>query len=153
MTPYYLSLGSNIEPEKHIPACLDLLKEKFAVRKISTIYETAPVGPAGTQNFWNLAVKIESDLTPEEITQTLRKIEESLGRRRNPQNRFAPRTIDIDLLPFPDYEKQAFVMIPLAQIEPEGTDRKSQKTFAEIAKDLKPKKGWAKKIRGPRRRT
>lgn len=59
MPTYYLSIGSNVRPNENIPRCLDVLKKELLVRKVSTIYETNPVGPAGNQNFWNLAVSIE----------------------------------------------------------------------------------------------
>lgn len=136
---FFLSLGSNIDPEKNIPACLDLLKKNFRIRKISSIYETEPAGPAGNQKFWNLALSLESDLAREVLTANLRRIEETLGRKRNPADKFAPRTIDIDLLPQPDYQHQAFVIIPLAGIAPREKDPETGKTFEELAAVLREK--------------
>ena len=97
----YLSLGSNIQPQKNIPACLKKLKEAFRVRKVSSIYETSPVGPSGPaarkgprpvgkQKFWNLAVEIETRLPRPRLVRALRRIEYELGRVRSPR-RFAPR--------------------------------------------------------------
>lgn len=137
MSSVFLSLGSNIEPNKNIPAGLKLLKEKLEVLKISPAYETAPVGPAGPQKFWNLAVEIESGLSRKNLTEKLREIEAALGRGRDPENKFAARTIDIDILPQPDYQNQAFIMIPLADIAPETQDTETGKTFKSLALKLR----------------
>ena len=137
MSSVFLSVGSNIEPKKNIPACLKLLEKKLTVLKYSPVYETDPVGPAGRQKFWNLAAEIKSDLGRENLVKQLRKIETVLGRRRDPQNKFAARTIDIDVLPQPDYQNQAFIMIPLADIAPGVKDPETGKTFGELASDLK----------------
>ncbi len=139
MSSVFLSLGSNIEPENNIPACLRLMKEKLQVLKISPVYETDPVGPAGPQKFWNLAVEIESDFGKKALTEKLREIEAALGRSRNPDDKFAARTIDIDILPQPDYQNQAFIMIPLAGIAPETRDPETGETFKNLAEKLRGK--------------
>ena len=133
MTAVFLSIGSNIEPSKNIPLCLKLLWSRFRILKESSIYETAPVGPAGMEKFWNLAVKIETELPREELMKEIRPIESALGRTRDLQNKFAPRTIDIDLLPETGFAELPFVMIPLAEIAPEHCDPDSGKTYREIA--------------------
>lgn len=153
---FFLSLGSNIDPEENIPACLDLLKKEFSIQKVSSVYETEPVGPAGNQKFWNLALSLESDLARKVLTANLRRIEETLGRKRNPVDKFAPRTIDIDLLPQPDYQHQAFIMIPLAEIAPSEKDPETGKFFKELAKVLRHKEvGKLRKVslKGPKPRT
>ena len=155
MQTIFLSLGSNIEPQKNIPACLEILKKEFRVKKISSIYETDPVGPRGDlrqksrripacppagrgpkfqwrKKFWNAAAAIETDLDAKRLTEKLRRIEERLGRRRDPADKFAPRTIDIDILlydqrqmstpkltiPHPRMLERDFVMMPLKEIAP-----------------------------------
>ena len=143
---YYLSIGSNIEPQKNIPACLTLLKSCYPAIRLSLIYETDPVGPAGTKKFWNCAAVISTAETTEGLRGTLRKIESQLGRVRSPDNRFLPRVIDIDILPQPDYETQAFIMIPLAEIAPRDRDKKTGKTFAELAEGLRDKASGFKKM-------
>ncbi|MBI3314042.1 MAG: 2-amino-4-hydroxy-6-hydroxymethyldihydropteridine diphosphokinase [Candidatus Omnitrophica bacterium] len=134
---FFLSLGSNIEPEKNIPRSLELLKKQLQVEKISSVYETEPVGPAGDKKFWNLALSIRSDDDRKTFGSNLRKLEEALGRKRDPVNKFLPRTIDIDLLPQPDYQNQAFIMIPLAEIAPRQKDPETGKTFEELAEVLR----------------
>ncbi len=136
MNTVYLSLGSNVHPEQHIPAALEFLKQTFQIKKISSTYETSPIGPAGSQNFWNAAAAIQTDDTKEALVLKLRRIEEIMGRVRS-ENKFAPRTIDIDILPQPDYQKHAFIMIPLAEIAPEEKDPETGKSFGELAETLK----------------
>ncbi len=115
MNLYILSLGSNVLPQKNIPNCLDLVARQFQVLKISSLYETPPFGPSGKKPFWNLVLVMTSQFSSKKVRAELRKIERQLGRKRT-QNRFAARTIDIDLLPYPDFEKHPFVMIPLQEI-------------------------------------
>ena len=132
---FFISAGSNVEPQKNVPACLEILKKKFRVKAVSSIYETEPVSMTSDSKFWNLALAIESDLNPAELKKELRAIETSLGRVRDPKNKFAPRTIDLDLLPQPDYQKLSFVIVPLAEIAPREVDLESGKTFAELAQE------------------
>jgi 2-amino-4-hydroxy-6-hydroxymethyldihydropteridine diphosphokinase len=146
MSRFYLSIGSNIHPESNIPASIRLLRETFDVKKISSVYETDPIGPAGDKKFWNLAAEIESSLTREELVSQIRRLEEKLGRKRE-ANKFAPRSIDMDLLPQSGYQEQGFIIIPLAEIAPEAKDPETGKSFAELEKILK-KTGAVKKIPG-----
>ncbi len=139
MNRIFLSIGSNIEPSKNIPACLDLLKKELNVLKISPVYETAPVGPAGPDKFWNLAAEVESLSGKDALIEKLREIEAALGRVRDPGNKFAARPIDIDVLPQPDYQHHAFIMIPLADIAPETKDPVTGKSFKELAEKLRKK--------------
>lgn len=143
---FFLSAGSNIEPKKYIPLSIKTLKEKFSVIKVSSVYETDPVGAAGDRKFWNYAAEIEFAGNRSCLTAEIREIEESLGRRRDPQNKFAPRCIDIDILPQSDYQKQAFIMVPLAEIAPKEKDPETEKTFEELAENFKEEKKSYKKI-------
>lgn len=136
MPVFYLSIGSNIHPHENIPRCLDVLKKELRVSKVSTIYETNPVDPSGNQKFWNLAVSVEFPGQVNELAQKIRAIEESLGRKRDPQNKFAARVIDIDILPQQDYQRQAFIMIPLAEIAPGEKDPETNKSFFDLAAPL-----------------
>ncbi len=144
MPAAYLSLGSNVNPKKHIPEAIQLLRENFSVLGVSSIYETDPVGPAGNLKFWNLAASVQSE-DPAALRLKLREIEARLGRVRG-ENKFAPRTIDIDILPQPDYQKLAFVMIPLAEIAPDEKDRETGLSFSELAEKIKDQAGNFRKI-------
>lgn len=136
MNRFFLSLGSNIDPQKHLPACLEILKSKFSVKKVSSIYETKPVGPAKGNNFWNAVVEIETPLSAAQLLKDVRIVEASLGRIRNPKDKYAPRTIDIDILPQADYQRQAFIIIPLAEIAPHDIDPESGRSFSALAKSI-----------------
>ncbi len=146
MSIYYLSIGSNICPQENIPKCIKALKDAFETSHFSSVYETDPIGPSGNQKFWNLTAKIESDLTVAGLTEKLRTIEGKLGRVRQ-SNKFAPRTIDIDILPQQDYQKLAFIIIPLAEMDPEGMDSESAMSFEKLASLLKDSTKGIRKIK------
>ena len=140
---YFLSIGSNVEPAKNIPACLKLLKETFPSAKFSSVYETDPVGPAGKEKFWNLAASLEIDLAKPALLEKLRALEEKLGRRRDPQNKFAARSIDLDILPQPGWQDFGFIVVPLSEIANEK-DTETGKTFGELAQKFASREGLRK---------
>ena len=146
MNRFFLSIGSNIRPEVFVPRCLSLLKEKIQVTKTSSIYQTDPVGPVGKQAFWNCAVQVDTELTQEELLKELRMIENQLGRKRDPNNKYAPRTIDLDILPQKDYQSLAFIMVPLAEIAPEERDPETGKTFEVLAEKSQKEKPVVRKV-------
>lgn len=122
MTRSYLSLGSNLEPEQHLRAALRELRMRFGTLSVSSVYESDAVGFDGPP-FWNLAVGLESDLDLDALNGWLHELEERQGRRRG-QPRYADRTLDMDVVAFgvtsldrPEW-KQAFLLAPLAEIEP-----------------------------------
>lgn len=127
----YVGVGSNIEPEKNILSALRLLVPEGLTR-VSTVYRTEPVGAPGQPYFYNCVAEVLTARPPEEFKfSVLRRIEESLGRRRN-GDRYSPRQIDLDLaaygsleldsegliLPDPDVYKRAFIAIPLSELAP-----------------------------------
>jgi 2-amino-4-hydroxy-6-hydroxymethyldihydropteridine diphosphokinase len=96
-----LSLGSNIHPTKNIPGALRLLNESIHIEAISSAWSTAPVGTPGP-DFVNLIAKIVTELEhPELKRRILQPIENQLGRIRT-LDKYAPRTIDIDVVLFDD---------------------------------------------------
>jgi len=143
MALIYLSLGSNIEPQRHICAALDALVEQFGELQISTVYESESVGFEG-ENFFNLVVGIYSDLGVGEISVILKAIENSNGRDRR-QPRFSSRSLDIDILTVDDLTgvfdgvtlprdevlKNAFVLQPLAQLAPHKVHPVTGQSFAQ----------------------
>ena len=119
----YLSLGSNIEPETNLVKAIELLSNHGQIAKISSAWESQSVGAPGP-NYLNACLLLITQLSQAELKeQVLLPIETSLGRKRS-ENRFAPRTIDIDIIVFDGescddkYWEQAFVVIPLAEIQP-----------------------------------
>lgn len=129
----FISLGSNIQPRRNLPKAISILRKKFPVKNVSGLYETKPVGPAGQRKFWNAAVEVETKGPKNLLRRQLSRLEYTLGRRRNPGNKYAPRPIDLDLIPQKGYQKQAFIMVPLAEIAPRVIDRKTGKSFAALA--------------------
>lgn len=122
MTRAYLSLGSNVEPERHLRAAVRVLRERFGALTVSPVYESLAVGFDGAP-FWNLAASLESDLGVAALNLWLRALEDREGRRRDVP-RYADRTLDIDIVAFgvqaldrPEWQ-QAFLLAPLADIEP-----------------------------------
>ncbi len=134
----YLNLGSNIEPEKHIPQAVKLLREAANVEAVSSVWETKSVGYDGA-NFLNVCVLINTNLQPNELKEKiLRPIEDKIGRVRN-ENRYAPRPIDIDIILFDktphnlETWNHAFVIVPLAELIPNFIHPIEKKTLGEIA--------------------
>ena len=96
----YISIGSNIDKDKHIPASLDALKTHFGTLTISSIYESEAVGFVG-DTFYNLIVGFKSTLAVKDAAKTLRQIELENGRSRDSQ-KFSSRTLDLDLILYDD---------------------------------------------------
>lgn len=140
----FVSVGSNVEKEKNIAAGLNSLRETFGQLKISPVYETAAVGFSG-ENFYNLVVSFETNLSAFETFGLLRDLEFKHGRLPNSQ-KFSSRTLDLDLLiygneiietetlklPRSDIEKYLFVLQPLSDIAPTLKHPILQKTYAEM---------------------
>ena len=96
----YLSLGSNIEPEKHLRAGIRALRERFGALIVSPVYRSAAVGFDGP-DFLNLAVGLDTDLDAPALDAWLHALEDREGRRRD-QPRYASRTLDVDIVLFDD---------------------------------------------------
>ena len=138
----YLSLGSNIEPEVNLPKAVKLLSKRGEVEKISSTWETEPVGGEGG-NYLNACLSYKTTLAHDELKTTiLHLIESSLGRKRT-QDKNAPRTIDIDIVLFDDeivggrWLSQLFVVVPLAEIYPDFQNPTSHESIAETATRLR----------------
>jgi 2-amino-4-hydroxy-6-hydroxymethyldihydropteridine diphosphokinase len=138
MPAAYLSLGSNIDPEHHLPRAVAALARLGPVRATSKVYESEAVGPAGQPRFLNAAVRLDVEMSESELRRRLREIESDLGRVRT-EVKFAPRTIDLDLIALrafvdPDVSRRAYLAVTLAEIAPElpiGTEGET----ASIAAD------------------
>lgn len=144
MTAIYLSLGSNVDRHKNITAALDTLATLFGALQISSVYESKSVGFDGS-NFFNLVVGASTELSIAELSETLKRIEDENGRKRNGP-KFSPRTLDIDILTYGDFvgnesgielpraeiTKNAFVLLPLAEIAAEVLHPQLQKSYREL---------------------
>ncbi|MCH9034541.1 MAG: 2-amino-4-hydroxy-6-hydroxymethyldihydropteridine diphosphokinase, partial [Planctomycetes bacterium] len=87
----FISIGSNIEPEKHIVLGIRQLSELGRLMGVSKVYENTALGPPGQPDFLNGAALIETDLLPDALRKNLTEIEDKLGRDRS-TGKFAPRT-------------------------------------------------------------
>jgi 2-amino-4-hydroxy-6-hydroxymethyldihydropteridine diphosphokinase len=140
----WLSLGSNIEPRTHIRQALDELRKEFGELQISPIYESRAIGCEG-DDFLNLVVGIETQLPVESLRSLLRAIETKLGRQRQ-SDKYAPRTLDIDLLtygdlvvegegyrlPHDDITRYAFVLLPLSEVAGEEIHPRTGLSYREL---------------------
>jgi 2-amino-4-hydroxy-6-hydroxymethyldihydropteridine diphosphokinase len=142
MSMCFLGLGSNLGDRlENLKAAVMLLAQNnLPAIRISSVYETSPVGSSDVQeNYLNAVVAVESDLEPHALVDTVLALERQLGRTRSVPN--APRNIDIDVLlagdtvcadanaciPHPRLHQRLFVLIPLREIAAEtrvpGTGR------------------------------
>ena len=123
MSRFYLSLGSNLEPERHLRAALRELRARFGDLQVSSVYESSAIGFDGPP-FWNLAVSLQSDLTAEALNDWLHALEAREGRVRGGA-RYSDRTLDIDVVAIGGLAVErpesceAFVLAPLSEIAPE----------------------------------
>jgi 2-amino-4-hydroxy-6-hydroxymethyldihydropteridine diphosphokinase len=138
----YLSLGSNISPQTHLVRAVRQLAKLGMIAKISNAWESESVGADGP-NYLNACILFITPLAEVELKkQILYPTEAQLGRRRS-DNKFAPRTMDIDIVIFNNrscadkYWEQAFVVVPLAEIYPTFHNPLTQETLTETAARLR----------------
>ena len=130
----YISLGSNIEPERNLRSAVEALRERFGAVRLSPVYRTAAVGFDGP-DFLNAIAAIESDVHPFALNDWLHALEIAHGRDRRDKS-YSNRTLDLDIiyfgklvlegpgdfmLPRPEL-RHAFVLKPLADIAPHFVD-------------------------------
>lgn len=134
MKTAFLALGSNLgDRRSHLAEALQRLQsnDNVLVARVSSVYETSPVGVVDQPDFLNLVAEIRTRLKPENLLAHALAVEALLGRVR--RERWGPRTLDIDLLwfngeimttptltlPHPRWAERAFVVVPLAEIAPD----------------------------------
>ena len=142
----FIALGSNIEPENFIPLAIARLEVLGQVLAVSDVYQNPSLGPHPQPDFLNAAALVESEFPPLEIRSLLRDIEAELERMRS-EDKYAPRTIDLDLcllgsavlnspeltLPDPDLLSRAHLAVTMAELAPDFTHPITQDTLREIA--------------------
>lgn len=109
----YISLGSNINPRQNIAKALQLLSQNLKVTGISTVYRTRPELNRKQPSYFNCVVAVKTGLKPGALKSGLLKmIEKQLGRRRK-SDKFASRTIDLDLIAYGRMKlKKAGMVLP-----------------------------------------
>jgi 2-amino-4-hydroxy-6-hydroxymethyldihydropteridine diphosphokinase len=128
----FIAVGSNIDPSKNIAVSLLELKNLVQILAISNFYRTAAVDRPYQPDFLNGVIKIQTALDPRKLKfDILRKTEDQFGRLRS-ADKFAARTIDLDvilygdliidepglILPDPAIRRYPFVAIPLLELAP-----------------------------------
>ncbi|WP_380181941.1 2-amino-4-hydroxy-6-hydroxymethyldihydropteridine diphosphokinase [Kalamiella sp. sgz302252] len=131
----YLALGSNLaDPLHQVQSALDALAAlpQTSLRAVSSLYRTPPYGPPDQPDYLNAAVLLETDLAPEALLDQTQRIELEHGRVRKDE-RWGPRTLDLDIMlfgdltlntprlivPHYDMHNRAFMLAPLLEIAPE----------------------------------
>ena len=127
----YIGIGSNLgDSEKNVRDAIAALGELGAVERMSSLYRTKAWGKSDQPDFINAVALIETGLNPRSLLIALKAIEVELG--RIPSERWGPRAIDLDILTFDDLrveeegltiphasmDERAFVLVPLAEIDP-----------------------------------
>lgn len=149
MAEVLLSLGSNINREHNIRACLRELMALFGELDVSPFYESEAVGFDGDP-FINLVVAIQTDQPVGELAAILRGIENRYGRDRS-SPKFSSRTLDIDILTYDDRVgivdgielpraeilKHAFVLLPASRLRPDSLCPGEGKTYANLWQQFK----------------
>jgi 2-amino-4-hydroxy-6-hydroxymethyldihydropteridine diphosphokinase len=130
MALVHISLGSNVDREKHVKQGITALQRAFGELTLSSLFESEAVGFNGA-SFYNMVIALKTKLSIDALAKELRNIEFAYGRCQNAK-KFSPRTLDLDILLFDDLiitkpaqlprdeiTKNAFVLWPLAEIAPE----------------------------------
>ncbi len=149
----YLGLGSNVGGrQENLDKALEFLSQRLRMGKVSSIYDTEPVGNADQPRFLNLVCQAYTRLEPTALLALVKGIENKLGRTGKSG---APRTIDIDILlygeqvietpelviPHPKMTGRAFVLVPLDEIAPDLVHPASGKTIRELLQGITEKQG------------
>lgn len=150
ITTVYLALGSNLGDRAATLARAVLALDDMPGTKVMAtagLHETKPVGgPPGQGDYLNSACAVETDLEPQPFLVEIHRIERRLGRRREEEERWGPRHIDIDIIfwgdmlldgpeltvPHPRMHERAFVLRPLADIAPDYRHPKLGSSVREL---------------------
>lgn len=147
----YLGLGSNIgDRVENLNSAITKLSEVpgIQVTKISSRYETKPYGKTDQPDFMNMAIEVDTNLTPLDLLETVLDVEHELGRVRTEV--WGPRNIDIDVLlyeelelqlsdlkvPHPEMHLRSFVIDPLNEIAPKKEHPTLKMTVEKIKEQL-----------------
>ncbi len=132
----YIAIGANLgDRQRTIDLAIRAIGQldRTRVVQVSTIIETAPVGPQAQGDYLNAVMCVTTELGARELLTALLKIESTHGRDRATEERWGARTLDLDLLiysdhiideptlhvPHPRMHERPFVLVPLCEIAPE----------------------------------
>jgi 2-amino-4-hydroxy-6-hydroxymethyldihydropteridine diphosphokinase len=166
MSRAFIGIGSNIEPAENVRAAIRSLARQTYLSGISMVYLTDALGHPEQPPYYNCVVEIETEAPPAKIKYgILRRIENNLGRKRT-EDKYAPRTIDLDLiaygnltmdaegikLPDPEILERPFLAIPLFELAPDmvlaGYGMRISEIAAKLPQDgMKPLKDYVRLLR------
>ncbi len=162
----YIGVGSNIEPESNIANAMTRLSKHVDITGISSFYKTTPLLRENQDDFLNGVWQISTSILPEELKfGVLRRIEKELRRNRE-SDKYASRTIDLDLLlyddmviqeynltiPEPDICKRSFIAFPLSELNPDLVMPDTKKPLIDMLsvlskENMVPDKTFTEKLR------
>lgn len=157
MNRVFIGMGSNLGDR--ISYCREALDEMAGfsrITKVSSLYETDPVGKEDQPEFINCVVEINTELSAEELLKQLNLVEAKLGRVRH--EKWGPRNIDLDIIfysdkiineenleiPHPRAHLRRFVLQPLCEIAPEYIHPKLNLSVLELLNRLEDDKNVIK---------
>ncbi len=144
MPAVYVAIGSNVDPERNLALAMRELRREFPDVRFSPWYRNRAVGFEGA-DFINCVAGFTTGLPIDEVLSRLHAIEALCGRPRDAP-RWAPRSMDLDVLlygdvvcdtprlklPRPDLLKRAFMLGPLAALAPDVVHPLEKVTIAEL---------------------
>ena len=132
MNKFYVLIGSNIDPLNNINLCLEKITAHSDLEQIqlSSFYESEAFGME-SDDFINAVIYLKSKKNHKEILSLLKQIEHECGRVRDPNNKFTPRTLDLDIIdwngytgmlddkqyPDPEIQERDFIKIPYLELK------------------------------------
>jgi len=139
----YIGIGSNIDAESNIAFCSEIMRIMWPEIRFSSVWKTAALEYEDQDDFLNAVAVIETDKDAPTLLLQMKSIEEKLS--KNPEFKYGPRTIDLDLLlyddetidsndltvPHPKMNERRFVLEPLCEL----TDDESWKSLLEKTMD------------------
>lgn len=138
----YLSLGSNIQPEINLLKAIELLRGLGEVAATSSAWESAAIGSRGP-NFLNACVLFLTTNHPDQLREKITlPLETALGRVRS-EDKYAPRTIDIDIMMLDgkptnlERWNYAYVVLPMSELMPDFKHPLTHKRLAVVAQNLR----------------